>query len=109
MRGIELETALVFSAAGSGDVRWYVRQALVRELHQVVVDGWDRATTFDKARAVNAALDPLEATFGTCFDSNQDRVWSNITDLEVPENWRPVDSTDPIFDKLLTGTSWSVP
>jgi hypothetical protein len=109
LRGIEFETALLYSAALSGDLRWYVRQALVRELHQIVVDSWGQTAKFDKARALTAALDPIDAVFDSYFDSHKDRVWTNISELAIPENWRPDDSTDPLFDKFLTGTSWSVP
>lgn len=96
---VQIERALHAEAENSGELEWFAKDMLVREIRKWLLAGWRIGTNFESEAA--GAWADWKSCLDEKFAPAAVRMWHWLKAADIPAGWLPEGPTDPIIERAF--------
>lgn len=99
---VQIERALHAEAEDSGNLEYFAKDVLVREIRQWLGAGWRIGSNFESEAA--GAWADWKSCLDERFAAAAVRLWHWLKAADIPAGWLPEGPSDPIIERAFAET-----
>lgn len=95
---VQLESLWYMEAERRGALHWFVRDLLVRQLHECMPNGWGVGTEDEFAYVRSISYGRWISSLDEAHRSAANKAWDQLKQQDIPVGWLPKGPDDPILE-----------